>query len=136
MRRMTLGNRMFLTCGALTFMTLLLALVTLMEQRQIVLSTEQISKDAIPSLLWSGRIRAYAKEPRARMTLHFASTDPRFKVEMESALEQDKVRMADALRQYEILIVDREDRDLFNRVSQSYERFLETWPRGPGAQPC
>lgn len=124
---MTIGTRFGATCTLLISLTTALAGVSLYCAGTAKSGIRILATDAMPGIVYSGRILADALELRVGYWRHIALLDREAKAQIERNAEDLKQKINEDLASYERQITQAEDREEFKKIKPQLDRYIQAW---------
>ncbi len=125
----TIGQQFARTCAAILTMAAALAGVALYNIHTSDASIQTLATDAIPGILYAGRLDADFKTFRGDCWKHIASSDAAAMALVEKTQDELKKKIAEDLAGYEASITQDEDRQSFKTIKPAMDLYLEAWGR-------
>lgn len=121
MHSLTLGKRIALGFAAIIAITLILGLLSYRNFYSINSNSEYIATDPVPGSIKITSIASAVKENFGLVQLHLNSAN---KEKYASAIEQNRSRIDDLIREYESTIITDEDKTMFSSFQEARVNFV------------
>lgn len=125
--RMAIGRRFALTCAALMVLTTLLAGISIYSITAVRNEVHQMANITVPSLTQAARVHEAVLELRGNYLRHIASDNREDMRKQEVASEKVKQQAYQGLGEFEKLIANPKDRELYNQAKSSFDGYLAAW---------
>ena len=126
---MTIGKKLTLTVGSLLLVLAVVGGVSIYNLASLNQATQATVTDPMPGMATVASERAAMLQIRGDMWRHVAMADPTVRAELERDIESAKSTLVAGLDSYEKTITTPEDRALFGKVKEEWQRYSEGYPR-------
>lgn len=127
-KEMTIGRKFAVTSGALIAAMALTGVFAIYNLGRLNRITQQIVDDPLPGMATMSSAEASLLAIRGDIWRHIASADLSLKARIENHVETARETVNRSLAAYEKSIHKENDRELFNRLRLSVNRYLEVLP--------
>ncbi len=122
---MTIAKRMYLLIATCALALVILIGVTLSEIIKVFETTNQANVNIIPSILELSKAENYYQRLRLNVLRHVNATTPAEKEKLSGQIQERKAVVDEALKKYEALIVDSQDRAMLNAEKIMLNQYFE-----------
>jgi methyl-accepting chemotaxis protein len=127
--QMSIGKKIASVAALLIVFMIVVGIVGLIGMGRMESATASIVGDALPGVYTIGRIESVAKDIRGSMLTHIGSTNQDEMAQMESAIAQSRQQLYQLSKDYEKTITRARDRELYDKISPAFERFMAAWEK-------
>jgi len=128
-RSMTIGKKLFLGFGAVIGLTAVLGLVALTKIGTVADAADIMASDSLPKMYSMSKLAPLAKEQKALMVTHIASTTAAQKAALETEIVDVNNQLMEAIKDYEKANTSAQDRVMVARYRAAHENVLGIWAR-------
>ena len=129
MRSMTIGKKLFLGFGAVIGLTAVLGLIALVRLGAVAEGVDQIASHSLPNIYSMAKLAPLAKEQKAMMLMHIASSDAAQMASFETAIAAVTNRLVEELKAYEKTATSAHDRENVARLTSANENVMRAWTK-------
>ncbi len=127
--QMTISRKISLVSALSMVFILTLGVVALVSIGRMRASAELIITDSLPGVYESGRMESIAKDIQASMLTHIGSDQQSEMGQQEALMAQQQQKLTATLKDYEKTITTARDRELFEKISPAFDRYMRAWEK-------
>ena len=122
---MTLSKRMLLLMATSVLALILVAGLNLLQMGRVYTAANFGNENVVPSILVLDDALLKLSQMRIRIYRHILNTDEKAMAEIDTSIEKAKTGFADALKAYEPLLINAEDKRLLDEEKAMFAKYSE-----------
>lgn len=125
---MTVAKKMLFLIGAALLGIFILAGAAQIQIDKVFEETNYTNENVLPSMILLAKIQNDIYRTRISLNRHILNTDTAQSKQIEQSMQESIAKVRGGFKEYEALLADDKDKELLNKESDSFERYLKHIP--------